>query len=50
MDEIDEEVKQAMTVERDVAGTNTDPEDSEDDDKADRTRKVSKAFRAVKIW
>ena len=48
VDDIEEEVKQAMAG---VTETVSEGEVSDnDDDKQDRTRKVSKAFRAVKIW
>ena len=45
-DQIEEEPKQVVMDRETVS----DGEVSEDDDKPERSRKVSKAFRAVKIW
>ena len=48
VDHIEEEPsKQPTVLERETV---SDGEVSEEEDKSDRTRKVSKAFRAVKIW
>ena len=46
-EEIEEEVRQAVILEREAV---SDGEATDDEDKPDKSRKVSKAFRAVKIW
>ena len=47
VDHMEEEPKQTSVPDRETV---SDGEVSEEDDKSDRSRKVSKAFRAVKIW
>ena len=46
-EEIEDEVRQAVIMEREAV---SDGEATDDEDKPDKSRKVSKAFRAVKIW
>ena len=48
-DYIDEEVRQAICETREAVSEGEENAETEDD-KSERTRKVSKAFRAVKIW
>ena len=49
VDDIDEEVRQAICETREAVSEGEENAETEDD-KSERTRKVSKAFRAVKIW
>ena len=52
VDDIEEEVRQVVCDTRDIVSEGEEGEENTDNDdkQLDRTRKVSKAFRAVKIW